>query len=455
MDQFMDRLRESVPNIDELWDPNLPMPINIARVVNGDAQAELHARRHRQQQPASDSSTSVVESAPVPKSQPPAFLRQVQPNIDELWDSNLTVARNIARIDGREAGIAQEGEDSNPYSAEEEEAVNFMVQEIESFGRMSAPRRRPNPLLAPQQQTTAGATIEKSEYCSAECEDIIRALRRPAPENLQSPLLALQQQVLNIFKHGPQRATGVYGSLSGAAQSGLTKAKMPDGDLPIPWNSCKAAATLIGLLACPSDRVYEVVKFLSQALGGLPTLKEIRKTPSASLQTAYQNAKALACGEKHISSAIVVSLTDVHIFELAAKGRSEEFTSFAHSFVIGIGPEGVIVWQGWGEHDYGLDQWIKDGRAQVQTWQEAGDLVGVFEKFAAYKASSTSNSRCGYTTILILFSGQMGCQAEHTLQEALRCRYLQDLRRQGTIETDRSEGRVLGQAVGYGGRQAG
>ena len=143
MDQFMDRLRESVPNIDELWDPNLPMPINIARVVNGDAQAELHARRQRQQQPASDSSTSVVESAPVPKSQPPAFLRQVQPNIDELWDSNLTVARNIARIDGREAGIAQEGEDSNPYSAEEEEAVNFMVQEIESFGRMSAPRRRP------------------------------------------------------------------------------------------------------------------------------------------------------------------------------------------------------------------------------------------------------------------------------------------------------------------------
>jgi hypothetical protein len=328
-----------------------------------------------------------MESDPVPNSQPPAFLRQFRPNIDQLWDPNLTVARNIARIDGREVGTTQEGEGSNSYSAEEDEAVDFMVQEIESFRRIPTPRRRPTPFLVPQQQTAAGVALEKPDSYSAECEDIVRALRRPAPDNLQSALLVLQQQVLNVFKHGPQRATGIYGSLLEAALSGLTKAKIPDGDLPILWNSCRAAATLVGLLACPSGRADEVMEFLSRRPGGLTTLKEIRKTPSASLQTAFLDAKALACSEKRISSVIVVSLTDVHIFELVEQGRSEGYTSFAHSFVLGIGPEGVVVWQSWGEHGYGLDQWINNGRARVQTWQEAGDLVGVFEKFAAYKVS--------------------------------------------------------------------
>jgi hypothetical protein len=387
MNQPPEHLRALFPNIDELWDPNMYPASNIARIVSGEAQGELEARRRREQQRASERSNSVMESAPVPNSQPPAFLRQFRPNIDQLWDSNLTVARNIARIDGREVGTAQEGEGSNPYSAAEDEAVNFMVQELESFTRKPAPRRGPNPLLVPQQQNTAGVALEMPESYSAECEDVIRALRKPAPDNLQSVLLALQQQVLNIFKHGPQRATGVYGSLLEAALSGLTKAKIPDRDLPIPWNSCRAAATLVGLLACPSGRVDEVMEFLSRDLGGPTTLKEIRKTPSASLQTAFQDAKALACGEKRTSSVIVVSLTDVHIFELADQGRSEGYTSFAHSFVLGIGPEGVVVWQGWGEHGYGLDQWINDGRARVQTWQEAGDLVGVFEKFTAYKVS--------------------------------------------------------------------
>lgn len=382
-----EHFRALFPNIDELWDPNMYPAPNIARIVSGEAQEQLEARRQRQQQRYSGGSTSVVESAPVPKSQPPAFLRQFRPDIDQLWDSNLTVACNVARIDRGEVGTAQESESSNPYSAEEEEAVDFMVREIESLRHKPAPRRRANPVVVPQQQTTAEVALEKPDSYSAECEDIIRALRRPASDNVQSALLALQQQVLNIFKHGPQRATGIYGSLLEAALSGLTKAKIPDGDLPILWNSCRAAATLVGLLACPSGRFDEVMEFLSRDLGDRTTLKAIRETPSASLHTAFQDAKALACSEKRTSSVIEVSLTDVHIFELTERGRSEGYTSFAHSFVLGIGPEGVVVWQSWGEHGYGLDQWVNNGRARVQTWQEAGDLVGVFEKFAAYKVS--------------------------------------------------------------------
>jgi hypothetical protein len=74
--------------------------------------------------------------------------------------------------------------------------------------------------------------------------------------------------------------------------------------------------------------------------------------------------------------------------------------------VLGIGPERVIIWQGWGDkvvnwgakvprqagashliNGYGLDQWIKDGNARVRSWREMGDFVSDFEAFVAYEVS--------------------------------------------------------------------
>jgi hypothetical protein len=269
-----------------------------------------------------------------------------------------------------------------------EEALGIMIEEMEGprRPRTSAQRTSRNPSLASLQQTDEGLAYR------AECREIISAMRQPSPYNSKSPLLALQQQVTNVFKHGPERATGIFHSLSQAAKLGSTKAQFPYKDLRMSWNSCKASATLVGLLACPPSRLHEVAKFMSHDLGGLPKLEEIRNTSSASLQDAFRHAKALARGEKGICSVITVSLTDVHIFELAQKrcrggSEADKFTTFAHSFVLGVGPEGIIIWQSWGEHGYGLDKWMNDGRARVRTWQEAGDLVSVFETFVAYKVS--------------------------------------------------------------------
>ena len=90
----------------------------------------------------------------------------------------------------------------------------------------------------------------------------------------------------------------------------------------------------------------------------------------------------------------MVSLVDVHSFELAKPNKPTGYTPFAHTFVLGIGPEGVIVWQGWGEHGYGLDEWISKGDARVRTWQEAGDLVENVERFAAYKVGASPMIAC-------------------------------------------------------------
>lgn len=294
--------------------------------------------------------------------QPPDLMRQLVPNIDELWDPRLPMSLNIARVVSGEAGPARQGQrqiqpqasgDQNDpqteiaYAQGLEHETGLYFEPVRP-GRATHSAQASS--LVPRQGTTAEASSNQPDLDTTEYEDIIRALRKPTQCNLESPLLALQQQLINVFKHGPLRAGGVFVSMSAAAESGLIAAQIPDFDMPVPWNSCKAAATLVGLFACPPARVYEVLKFQYQRLNGLPTSDLIHNTPNTSLQTAFRHAKQLARGEKCTSSVIEVSLTDVHIFELARQGRSKGYRSFAHTFVLGIGPEGVIIWQGWGEH---------------------------------------------------------------------------------------------------------
>jgi len=266
----------------------------------------------------------------------------------------------------------------------------------------------------------ARTEVHEDKRC-ADIEDIIHALRLSVPHDLQNPLRALQQQVANVFRHGPRRAGGVFASMSTAAESDLTTLQTPEYDVHIPWNSCKAAATLVAIIVCRSDRLHEVLKFQSRQLGGLPSYETICHTTSASLQTAFRNAKLLARSELGILSLIVVSLTDVHIFELAKQRRSQGYTSFAHTFVIGIGPEGIFFWQGWGEHGYGLDEYIEIGGSQIRDWQEAGDFVDRFEKFVACKVSPFASFISLETMMLSLVLGQMGCEAKQALQTMLRC----------------------------------
>jgi hypothetical protein len=84
---------------------------------------------------------------------------------------------------------------------------------------------------------------------------------------------------------------------------------------------------------------------------------------------------------------LAISLIDVHIFELARQQRSEQYQSFAHTFVLGVGSEGVVIWQAWGDHGYGFDEYIKRGDARIPSWQEAGDFMNAFESFAEYKVT--------------------------------------------------------------------
>lgn len=156
------------------------------------------------------------------------------------------------------------------------------------------------------------------------------------------------------------------------------------------WESCELASTLILLLAAPRrlESLLSALKFQSRALGGLPTLYATRTTPSASFQSTSHKAKEAALKDGK-TTVLSVTLTDVHIFELAQRGLAEHCLSFAHTFTIGIGPDAVIVWQAWGKHGYSLDEYIRDGHARVRDLEEAEQFVKDFEKLASLKVHSS------------------------------------------------------------------
>jgi len=67
------------------------------------------------------------------------------------------------------------------------------------------------------------------------------------------------------------------------------------------------------------------------------------------------------------------------------ESAKDDYTFFGHTFTVGVGPEGVIIWQSWGEHGYTLPEYIARGGARVRNWQEAGDWVDRFDKLTQHK----------------------------------------------------------------------
>lgn len=135
---------------------------------------------------------------------------------------------------------------------------------------------------------------------------------------------------------------------------------------------CKMAATLVLLYATSNDLVclYNALKLQTHSLGGLLNYKFIRKTLSASLFLDFRRAKLAAINYKQ-TTVLAVALVDVHIFELAQRGKSELYFSFTYVFTMGVGLEGVIIWQAWGKHRYWFDKYINNRHARVRGWSEA------------------------------------------------------------------------------------
>jgi len=138
------------------------------------------------------------------------------------------------------------------------------------------------------------------------------------------------------------------------------------------WQDSEAAATLTALLATPRERLPEVEAFFDVTLAKVTTI------PSASLAEAFKAAKVKALGGHKITTVVVVSLVDVYMLEMMEMGLQDQCTGFGHDFVLGIGPDGVVLWQG--SKSCSFNNYLAQGGASVKSWVQADDFVKDFGK---------------------------------------------------------------------------
>lgn len=178
-----------------------------------------------------------------------------------------------------------------------------------------------------------------------------------------TPLSLLQGMVATYFMFGPGPASSLFLELQDVVKEesyaitsshGVTinvigVSLMLNNTIYL-WKSCKMAASLVLLLAAhpTPESMYEALKPQSRSMDGMPTLESLKSSTPDSLSKTFQEARRAAI-EEGKTTVMGVKLVDKHIFELVERGTSEEVFSFAHTFTMGVGPEGVVIWQAFGK----------------------------------------------------------------------------------------------------------
>ncbi|ROW05630.1 hypothetical protein VSDG_00108 [Cytospora chrysosperma] len=239
--------------------------------------------------------------------------------------------------------------------------------------------------------------------------------RQESPEK-RSPLDLLRVMVESFFRLGPETASLLFSSLHYAV--GTQSYKMVFSSMVridvfasnpsfiidnFPWNSCKMAASLVLLLAAHAtpESLREALKPQSQSMGGMPTRESLKTSVPDSLSREFRRAKRAAL-EEGKTTVMGVKMIDKHIFDLVAQGTSEQYFSFAHTFTMGLGPEGVVIWQAFGKHGYRLDEYIRDGHARVRSWDEAKQFVDDFEKLVNGKGFWSAKTNKLYKKLFLV-----------------------------------------------------
>lgn len=134
---------------------------------------------------------------------------------------------------------------------------------------------------------------------------------------------------------------------------------------------------------------------MSKSLGGLPTLSDVDSTPSTSITAAFAKAKKAAIdGKVGKVTVLGVNLGDVEMLERGEKGsRDMNYSSFAHTFTLGISRAGWRIYQSWGEHGYRLDEWLAKGGAMIRDWDDAKYFLKSFVRLAVSTVLRLLNAR--------------------------------------------------------------
>lgn len=305
----------------------------------------------------------------------------LQPESGFQWDPRYTMARNVSRLIYGEEDVHQQNSSTPSASQDDQECSCLICNRTLRFNHQSiiaAELKLPDLLPGASRPTGIVEVAERMSLLSI--------------DSSLSPLKILQLQVHNIFSKGLETASDVLSRMRSAAirnDNHIDKDLMYTKHMPLlmDWESCAPASATVLFFASPKERLFSALQFNSIYLGDFPTLDKIRRTPTSSFTSAYSKAKSVAQGPTQRTTVICVSLMDVHIFELAKIGRDRDYSTFAHCFVIGIGPEGIIIWQAWGENGYRLDEYLARGGGRTRSWSEADAFAKDFESFVGINVS--------------------------------------------------------------------
>ncbi len=253
-------------------------------------------------------------------------------------------------------------------------------------------------------QASIGAfDISRNRTWIGELGDELNALSNPTTEEeihaSSTPLKALRQYVAKLFDFGPRLASQFYARIENAVREETTivdRLEIPLG-VPteffadsFPWDSQQLAASLILVVAAPEEWMYDALRFQTKAMGGHSRkLKDIKETPSASLRDAFEAAKkgAMERAKTTVLCVELVDLTNATIVEMELP-IAENFCSFSQTFIMGIGPDGVMILQAGGTlGGYTLEEYGFAGDDRFRTGDEGNRFVTAFEKFAVRQVS--------------------------------------------------------------------
>ncbi|MCJ1377352.1 hypothetical protein MMC17_000447 [Xylographa soralifera] len=229
-----------------------------------------------------------------------------------------------------------------------------------------------------------------------------------SPSLLPSPLAFLHETVRAVFQDGPERSAGKFVALRQLVLDGRDAPVNFGSNLhaidvgQIRWNACELVAGTVLVMASPCDRIQnrQALKFASKTLGSLPTMKTVTIVPSADLGEYFKVAKKAAVdGRVGELTVLGVNLVDVGMLERRQAGEDLEYTSFEHTFVLGIGREGFRMWSVWGGCEYQLDDIATPEGARLRGWDEGKEFLKTFKVLTAGKGTWSEEINKTYDTL--------------------------------------------------------
>lgn len=157
-----------------------------------------------------------------------------------------------------------------------------------------------------------------------------------------------------------------------------------------PWDHWRDVLSLVLVFACRKEATRLALAF-AETRESTAFVQLLRQEKWPSFKVEYEIAKLNA--GLGITTIIGVKLIDIPWLALTQRSMGEEIkhSTFEHGFVMGVGPEGLVLWQVWGRagHDesvedfssYSLDEWFNVGGDEVTDFEEGDLFLSILERF--------------------------------------------------------------------------